>query len=85
MTPAEILALAGPVIALIVQFLKKVKFVADNPKWIALGLSLVASTLITFLGGSSAASVAAQVVQLIIAALTGTATAVTSFEIAKNR
>lgn len=85
MSPADILALAGPFIAIVVSLAKRVPFVANNPKWIAGALSLVVATLVTFLGGNATAGVAATIIQLIVSALTGTASAVASYEVATNR
>lgn len=85
MDTTTLLAVLGPVVALAVSFLKKVPFVATNPKLVAAGISLVVAAIGTFAAGVPAGAFASALLNIALSALVGTASAVTTYEVAKPR
>lgn len=81
---STIVAVLGPVIALLVQFLKKISFVANYPKVFAGVLGLVAVGITYFVKGDLGTGLA-QLVQVAIDAFLATGSAVLSYEALKQQ
>lgn len=80
----QIFVVLGPVVAILVQFAKKIPVVASYPKLFAGAFSLAIAASAYFLHGDLGTGVTS-LLQVVVDALTATSTAVLTYEAVRNR